>query len=685
MTEQEKILNNALMTTFSGNMHFLSQYDNRLYTRILDLNNAIGNGAYDERYFLEFIKENGDFDIYDSQNKTYLYNKKPKQWNNKAVTNTNFDLSSSINPLNPEFYQKRINNLTGDDLSVEVYKLNNIRVNNFYQQITQIIPNNLYDKTKKVRRINKFLFIGTLLGRHIPKILQKINSRDHFVCEPNLEIFRLSLFVTDYSLLARDGKSVVFAIMEDDENFLEKFEIFYRNDIINNSFFKFYSTDVNVGKMFDVLFSAVYNDDPFGFNFCMMLFETTKSHIKNLKEHKTINFIKPFVFKSRLQKLPILFLGAGPSLGQNIKWLEENQNHFIIVAMAATLKRLEKHNIKPDIITSLDPQHFIANSQFGINLDFIKDCIKLISTNSHEKLFEKLDRFKESNLYLFETMNTFLKDNTKIVGKSIGEATLMVLLLLKAKDIYLLGTDLALNQLTGSTHDESHYSSKNTHSLEKGQNLDTKTRTSFSLNEDLVETRGNLCQRVVTTRLFYASLIEYQNIIAKYKTSSTNIYNLCTQGAYVHGTTPLDIKDLNADLLYKIDKSNLSKELSNYFDIISEFELKGSEVANLSNQIELLSKALKFLEEQSQNIDSHQRFKTIVIEFNEIISSYEMFFNGIFYNYYMIINRYIDFYYNDRELKDESKTIKDVSYIWISQIKLLIHTYMSYLKQLIPK
>ena len=96
MTAEEQNLYNALITTFNGNLRFLSQYDYPLFERVNMLSDAINSGAYNERYFLEFVKENGDFDIYDSSTQTYIYDKKPKQWNNKLVVNTNLDLKGAL-------------------------------------------------------------------------------------------------------------------------------------------------------------------------------------------------------------------------------------------------------------------------------------------------------------------------------------------------------------------------------------------------------------------------------------------------------------------------------------------------------------------------------------------------------------------------------------------------------------
>ena len=73
MTEAQIQLQNALTTTFLANLVFLSEYDKDLYHRVDELSRMIENGTYEEKYHLEFIMEDGDFDIYDVVNEKYLY------------------------------------------------------------------------------------------------------------------------------------------------------------------------------------------------------------------------------------------------------------------------------------------------------------------------------------------------------------------------------------------------------------------------------------------------------------------------------------------------------------------------------------------------------------------------------------------------------------------------------------
>ena len=80
------------------------------------------------------------------------------------------------------------------------------------QEYTKTLNDFLDQKKKRFKKIDKFIFLGTLLGRHIPRIAQKVDAKMYLVLERNLEIFRLSLFTVDYTLLAKKG--VVFSVMD---------------------------------------------------------------------------------------------------------------------------------------------------------------------------------------------------------------------------------------------------------------------------------------------------------------------------------------------------------------------------------------------------------------------------------------------------------------------------------------
>jgi hypothetical protein len=211
MIDTQQQLQNALTTTFLANLVFLSEYDKELYYRIDELSRMIENGNYQEKYALDFVLENGNFDIYDIINDKYLYNKIPNKYNKKLVEKVKFDESNSIFTLESLFSIKKPNYI---DFNVrfDVQDLNesNLLTQNDIFAYTSSLKDFLDNKKKRLKEIKKFVFIGTLLGRHIPDIVNKIDADIYLVCERNLEIFRLSLFVVDYTILAKNKGVILF-------------------------------------------------------------------------------------------------------------------------------------------------------------------------------------------------------------------------------------------------------------------------------------------------------------------------------------------------------------------------------------------------------------------------------------------------------------------------------------------
>ena len=203
MTDAQIQLQNALTTTFLANLAFLSEYDNKLYEKIDELSRMIEDGRYKEKYALEFIIENGEFDIYDIMNDKYLYNRNPKKKYNELIRNVEFNEKNSILNIEEIFTYKEKYNVQKENrfnfntLETIAYTSNQMQ---YYKDITK---DYLENKKKRLKEIKKFIFLGTLLGRHIPSIEKKIDAQLYLVLEKNLEIFRLSLFTVDYTVLAK--------------------------------------------------------------------------------------------------------------------------------------------------------------------------------------------------------------------------------------------------------------------------------------------------------------------------------------------------------------------------------------------------------------------------------------------------------------------------------------------------
>lgn len=682
MTESHLQLQNALTTTFLANLAFLSEYDNTLYHRVDELSRMIEIGTYQEKYTLDFIQENGEFDIYDIENDSYIYNKKAKEINSKALSSINFNTKGSFSILEQDYFADNVVINNNDNIF-------NIAGRKLIKDITElkvVLGDDLSNyKNQKLKYINKFMFIGTLLGRHIPLILEKTQAKNFFVCEKNLEIFRLSLFTVDFSNLARDGKTVVFSIMDDTHIFNSKCSIFLRNDFHQNYSIKYYTTDINVSKYFDEIMDCLVSESSVSFNHYMMLDNVAKLTFSRIKKFNIIRRNIARTSKILLHEKPVLFVGAGPSLSDNIEWISANQDKFIIVAMGASCKKLLSFGIIPDIVTTLDPQ-FETIDKHHFPDEFIEklnDTIVLASINTDERILNKFDK---NNLFLFEVILPLDSENKLENGFSIGEITGSLLLNLGVKELYIIGIDLSLNQETGESH-ISDYAVVSQYNLSDIKS--SMEKNSFSLREDVIKVKGNFLDEVYTTRLFNTSLISFSFSCECIKRKEQNIYNLSKNGAYIAKTIPTNIDEIDLNKLSSLEKKKLAEDLKKDFLLISKDYLTSEILKEIEREKEYLFEIKNELDFNSEiDLSNFSDFSDKYLEIEKKLISPEIktiFTASIFSFYYRSITPYIYYHFNNTKIKKENKKINKINKIMNEQLIILIDKYVMYLDEVISK
>ena len=671
-------LQNALIVTYLANLAFLSEYDNKLYQRIERLSQEIDSGNYKERFFLEFIKEEGEFDVYDKVNNTYLYNKKPKKFNNKAVNDVNFDSKGQFITLKQYHYlheEYQVNNEINNAIDSFKNVMNDIR--NF----VLILEDKLGKvKNRRVKKIEKFIFIGTLLSRHIREIVDKTRAKHFLVCESNIELFRLSLFVFDYTLLVKNDSTVVFSIMEDPHDFASNFRMFYQNNNYLNHTLKYYSTNFNVEEYFHNIFDGIVSNDPMVFDYYRILRNVTKNSFERIN-NRNIICSKIKNENSILKSRPVLFIGAGPSLADNIEWIKDNQQFFIIVAMGANYSRLIDNNIRVDIISSIDPSYeIIEKLQFNDeNLLRIKDQIMLLSINTHDKIESK---FNKDNIFEFLIMSNLHEEAELQGGYSVGDVITTLLLQIGINELYLVGMDFALNQTTGETHASESNSATNKFDFSNIKNsLETN---SYNLINDLFKVKGNLKNEVYTNRLFNMSLFTLSKTLTLDEFKEKTIFNLSQHGAFIENTIPLD-KDDFINLYEPLDLSTLKDDLKNLFLSQSKQKLSFNDKLLLEEEKKYLQLIDNILTEKLEiSIFSYEDFIKIYNEiflrliFTNIKTS---FVAPVFKTYFDTIMPYIDYCFNDRDIKKEKHKIIEVRKELTLQLKRLLNEYITQLNK----
>jgi hypothetical protein len=473
--------------------------------------------------------------------------------------------------------------------------------------------------------------------------------------------------------------------MDDEEVFTAKINNFLLNEPFVNHKIKYSTTNINVNKYFELIFSSIVRLEPTIFNHYMVQ-DCVLRNISNRVGKNKIIMMKTIneEFLS-FKDLPVLYICAGPSLEDNIKWIKDNQDKFFIVSIGASYQKLYNHGITSDIIITLDSQKLLKDIQFDEkDLYKIDDAIIFASTMTDEFILNKFDKDK---LFLYDVLYTYFTNNKISQAFSVGEMGLSILLSLNFKNIYMIGTDLALNQDTGQTHISSHASGKTNFNV---TNIDSKlsmNKNTFGFRGDLIKVKGNLLEEVITSRIFESSILCYEYNIKREKKEFQTIYNLSNHGALIKGTKPLD-RD-NVKFKKKItNKNNLRKKILLELDKYSSLSLSLKEIEKIKYEIEYIQKIILSVKNlKKENYSKYKLFyEELLIILDKLLKSHGIISIGdtIFPKYFRIILPYINYVFNSKKkIKNEKNKIKEIKEILCSQIVELLDRYINYLYNLI--
>ena len=207
----------TILVTFQKNLAYLQAHHKSLYEKISLLNTLIGEGSYKEQYTLEY-KEEGYFDILELSSNEFLYKENSIEHAKRMVNSV--DLKRMGGVFKAQKYVRAT-----DDQAEDIDK-SQLSFHNALWATVKII--NYIDKYTSPHthmfRVHKIIFLGVGLGLHLLKIVDKLNPQVIFIKEKNLETFRLSLFITDYTELAQN-RFLYFSLTdienEERENFIQ--------------------------------------------------------------------------------------------------------------------------------------------------------------------------------------------------------------------------------------------------------------------------------------------------------------------------------------------------------------------------------------------------------------------------------------------------------------------------------
>lgn len=584
-------IQNKAIKTYNNNLSYLQENHKELYEKIELFNQGIDQKIINPTYDLEY-KDNY-FDAINLESKQFYYGTNSIKISKKFVEEQ-VSSETKKNSFKAFYYERYSNEFAKNALKSNVipdFTYGNAPFVNFAQNYSPVI--------QEYKKIYKYLIFGVGLGIHIPLIHEKINASFYLIVEPNLEIFRLSLFVVDYSLIAKNS-NLTFSVAQNEMEFRELFRKHLSNVYIFNHYIKLFKLSDNVDLYINTVQNVLISQDHLTYSYDRAFKSMYRTNTYIQQDYKILNLSK--CYSTIFPEKPILLLAAGPSLQKEIEFVKQNQDKFIIIAIYATMPLLEKHHIKPDIITQYDEQNRqVLNTVEKVkDISFFDNTIFIFASHVNKKLPQY---FKKENIFMFQGLYQLKKGFGRLTSPSIGELTYaLALILAKNNDVYLLGLDLAMTE-DKKTHIDGHTGSNAFKDL-KDEN--ESRIQEYSLRKNTIKVKGNFQDIVFTTPVFKLSIDVFNMHTQKHKQKDTKVYNL-SDGAYFHDTPALNTKDINIEKLEKLDKNNLSQTLYNYFEINCEINYN----QNDKELRELIKKDIKRLEKTLNRFYKKKNYKNL--------------------------------------------------------------------------
>jgi len=638
MDNEIKDLNSTLLEIYQKNLKMLEDKFAPLYERISKLSNDIENGTYKEVYTLEYT--DGYFDILNHENNGYFYNINSFKDADERAKVASFNTTNSLDLL-------RKNPNTGKLLNAELYK--------DVAPIIDHINNRVNFNIVEFRKIFKMVYIGTGLGLHIQQIDKKIDSLTTLVIEEELEIFRLSLFVTDYTVF-EEGSRKLFLSIENSEmerkNILHHFTGFHKYMNYN---IKYNMLLANNGHIKEELIQYYQNNfiGAFPYKLILQNLERLVGFVNNKDRFlNTTKIHKEKIFEDK----QVLIIAAGPSLDGYIKWIAKHQDKFIIIAVDVIVKKLEKYNIIPQVVVSIDPSHLCAEYMTTEDPNFLNDTSFVLLSQQEKSV---MDMMKGKHYYFSQVLNLIPEIGSLGSVPNVGTFSFNIAVYLGAKDIYIIGNDAAFDAKTGNN-----YSDGTT--VQYQHKIDVKEENSVTeiLSSDIIEVKGNLQDTVKTNRALLSFKDNYEDSMEMFKENEDlKVYNL-SNGVYIEGMIPCTKKELTKKITnFDTISTNLIKEFDTISQVIESIEAQ-KDIRIITN---IIARIKKFEKTTMGSKDDFLQNKLDIMiwilektkEMNTIL------YGDIFLEFTALVDIYVNYLLNLRQKNLHTKDeINKVSKMW---------------------
>lgn len=657
----DEITKKALFT-FQTNMKYFEEQHKTIFEKITLLNQVIDEGIYTENYALEY-KEEGYFDILELSSNEFLYKDNSIAHATRMVNSVDLKRTGGIFKAQKyvQATDKQAEKIDTSELSFHNSLWATIKIINYVNKYTDI-------KTH-MNRVNKIIFLGIGLGLHLLKIAEKLGAQVLFIKEKNLEVFRLSLFVTDYSELAQN-RFLHFSLTDDEDEERDNFVQFLDKGNNYNLNLKHIPFTLNYESELRRLQGHVLSQSYIAYGYSAMLLRFIDSPRYLAQGYSFVNVNKMY-HGTLFSEKPVLLVFSGPSTLKNIEWLKENRHRFIVVSALSTCKLLHHAGIAPNIVIHIDPGENTALLFGGFDpKEYFKDTIVLLASNVDEKTVEQFDR---ANIHFIEQGTNYKKGFGKLSAPSVGEYSYALFLIFGTMKMFMLGIDLALDNETLQSHG-------GFHAFQTKGKIDDQNAT-LNPSSTVEYVRGNFLEKVPAFASHKMSIMQLELFTDMLKRFNQSIYNL-SNGAYLAGCDPLKIEDYHWEQLEPLSHTSLTQDLKKFFKTISSDEFNEEDKEQLKYQIKEAKKLEKIIKQHHKKkfVDAEAYLNSLT-KLSWDLSDMEYKTHSdlaqVYYEYFSIIVSYIFDLFNTQELENPNRHVIQINALLVKQLLKISELYIT--------
>ncbi len=372
------------------------------------------------------------------------------------------------------------------------------------------------------------IFLGIFHGLHIAHFLSRTQVAFMLFVEPDAARFEVSCYFLDYRAIREEFGSFLLSIGEDShtfpiQSFFSNFHVtrhmwvrvlpayeYSRNPYMVESF-----------KMYQTSLASVF------FPIDWEIFGLEHA-VANLKARLPLLSRRPYLSA----RARIAVVATGPSLDNDLQWLQQNRSRLIIFAVHSAVEPLRKHGIVPDFQFSLES---VADEDEVAKVGLHPD-VPLITYYKAPRAY--IDAVEEPLLCGTHDKAAPVRFTLPLeqVAPSTTNLAFSFACLCRPREIYLLGCDFGYLSL-----DKDH-AAGSMYKTGDGEGTDQAETYSRDMSQVLVEANFPERKLVQSTPFFTHARLAVEAALREFG-QNIKVFNL-SDGARVQGTRPRRSSDV---------------------------------------------------------------------------------------------------------------------------------------------